>query len=191
MRIVQSFLALIFLSPLLLVYGQENKPSAAPSPKTVVTVDSMFSSYPELEAQAKEIGDAFVRKDYDRFVELTYPEVVRLAGGKEAFLKQVTEGMKGQEDQGLKVLSTTPNEVTQFLTVSGSLYAVITTIMRLDVRGASFEGYGCLIGISRDRGKHWTFVGTGSSMKDLLPQVADKLTLCPEKRPVKLTQRLR
>jgi hypothetical protein len=184
MKIFQSFLALIFLSPLLLVYGQENKP--APSPKTVVTVGSMFSSYPELEAQAKEIGEVFVRKDYDRFAELTYPEVVRLAGGKEAFLKQVTEEMKGQEDQGLRVLSSVPTEVTQFLNVSGSLYAVIPTVMRLNMRGQLFEGYGCLVAISGDRGKHWTFIGTGSSLKDLLPQVADKLILCPEKRPVKL-----
>ena len=187
MKIVQTFLVLIFLSPLLLVYGQENKPSATPSPKTVVIVGSMFSSYPELEAQAKEIGDTFVRKDYDRFAELTYPEVIRLAGGKEAFLKHVTEEMKGQEDQGLKVLSSIPTEVTQLITVSGSLYAVIPTIMKLDMRGSLFQGYGCLVGISGDRGKHWTFIGTGSNLKYILPQVADKLTLCPEKRPVRLT----
>jgi hypothetical protein len=117
MRIVQSTIALVLLSSFVLVRGQQ-LPQTPSSPRTVVTVDSMFSSYPKLEAQAKEIGDAFVRKDFQRFTALTYPKVIEMAGGKEKFIKAVAEETKQEEAQGLQILSSTPTDVTQFLKVS-------------------------------------------------------------------------
>lgn len=188
MRIMYSALALVFLSPFVLLCGQQPSQRTTPSSRTVVTVGSMFSSYPKLEAQAKEISDAFVRKDFQRFTELTYPKLVLKAGGKEKFLRALAEEIRQEEGQGLQVLSSTPTDVTQFLKVSGSLYAVMPTTLRMNMRGELFESYGCTIGISSDKGEHWTFIDPGSrGVKDLLPNVADKLSLCPAKRPVKLT----
>jgi hypothetical protein len=43
----------------------------------------MFSSYPNLEVQAKDIGDALVRKDFQRFTALTYPKLIEMAGERE------------------------------------------------------------------------------------------------------------
>ncbi len=186
LRTTYSMLALVSLGALLSVCAQQT--SQTSSPRTVVTVDSMFSSYPRLEAQAKEISDAFVRKDFQRFTGLTYPKLVRIAGGKEKFMKALAEEMKQEEAQGLHVLSSTPTDVIEFLKVSGSLYAVMPTTARMNMRGDLFESYGCMIGISSDKGEHWTFIDPGSrGLKDLLPSVADKLTLCPAKRPIKLT----
>jgi len=183
-----SILTLVFLGSLILVYGQQPNPPTTPSPRTVVTVDSMFSSYPKLEAQAKEISDAFVRKDFKRFTELTYPKLIRIAGGKEKFITALAEETKQEEAQGFKVLSSTPTDVTQFLKVSGALYAVMPTTLRANLRGDLFESYGCMIGTSSDKREHWTFVDSGSGgLKDMLPDVADKLSLCPARRPVKLT----
>lgn len=148
----------------------------------------MFSSYPKLEAQAKEISDAFVRKDFQRFTRLTHPKLVRIAGGKAKFIKALAEEMKQQEAQGLRILSSTPTDVIQFLVLSGSLYAVMPTTLRMNMRGDLFESYGCMIGISSDNGGHWTFIDPGPrGLKAILPSVADKLSLCPAKRPVKLT----
>jgi hypothetical protein len=180
-------IALVLLISFVSARGQQ-QPQTPSSPKTVVTVASMFTSYPELEAQAKEIGDALVRKNFQRFTALTYPKLIEMAGGKEKFMKAVAEETKNEEAQGLHMLSSIPTDVTQFLKVSGSLYAVMPTTLRMKMRGDLFESYGCLIGISSDQGKHWTFVDPGSGgLKDLLPTVADKLSLCPVKRPVKLT----
>jgi hypothetical protein len=121
-------------------------------------------------------------------MELTYPTLIQMAGGKENFVKALAQEAKQEEAQGLQVLSSTPTDVTQFLKVSGSLYAVMPTTQRMKMRGELFESYGCMVGISRDGGEHWTFVDPGSrGLKDLFPNVADKLNLCPAKRPVKLT----
>ena len=186
MKLIYSIVAAILWIPVGSVCGQQTQ-SQAPSMMTI-TVDSMFSSYPKLEAQAKEISDAFVRKDFKRFTELTYPKLIRIAGGKEKLIKTLAEETKQAEAQGLNVLSSTPTDVTQFLKVSGSLYAVMPTTLRMNMRGDLFESYGCMIGISSDKGEHWTFIDSGSGgLKDLLPNVADKLSLCPAKRPVKLT----
>ena len=183
-----SALTLVFLSLLISVCGQQPNPTALPSPRKLVTVGSMFSSYPKLEAQAKEIGDAYVRKDFQEFAGLTFPKLLQMAGGKEKFMKRVAEESKQQEAQGLQTLSSIPTDVTQFLKVSGSLYAVMPTTLRMNMRGDLFESYGCLIGISRDKGEHWTFLDLGSGgLRDLLPDVADRLSVCPRKRPVKLT----
>ena len=103
-------------------------------------------------------------------------------------MKAVAEETKQQEAQGLKILSSTPTDVTQFLKVSGSLYAVMPTTSRMNMRGDLFESYGCMIGISSDKGEHWTFIDAGTKgVKDFFPNVADKLSLCPSKRPVQLT----
>ena len=187
MRNICSVLALGFLGPFVLVCGQQQS-LQKPSPRIEITVASMFSSYPNLEVQAKDIGDALVRKDFQRFTALTYPKLIEMASGKEKFMKAVAEETNQEEAQGLQMLSSIPTDVTQFLKVSGSLYAVMPTTLRMKMRGDLFESYGCLIGISSDQGEHWTFVDPGSGgLKDLLPSVADKLSLCPAKRPVKLT----
>jgi hypothetical protein len=189
MRIVYSTLITICLGPFLLAIGEPQMPPK-PSPGTVVTVDSIFTSYPKLEAQAKEIGDAFVRKDLKRFSALTLPKLIEVAGGREKFINMLSEEMKQEEAQGLEVLSLMPIDVTQLMKASGTLYAVMPTALRLKMRGELFESYGCLVGISNDDGQHWTFLEPGvRGVKDLLPDVADKLMVCPAKRPVKLTSK--
>ncbi len=184
-KTIYPLLALALLSTSVLVSAEQEPRTQQPS--RTVRVDSMFSSYPKLEQQAKEIGEALVRKDFQRFAELTYPKLIQMAGGREKFKKAMADEMKQEETQGLEVLSSIPTDVTQFLRVSGSLYAVMPTTQRMKMRGKLFESYGCLVGISTDRGEHWTFVDPGSGgLKDLIPAVANKITPCPEKRPVQL-----
>ena len=188
MRITRSVLVPVFLSQFVLASGQQQNPQTKPSPSTVVVVASMFSSYPKLEQQAKESGEAYVRKDFERFADLTYPKLIQMAGGREKFKRAMQQEAKREEAQGLEALSSTPTDVIQFLKVSGSLYAVMAMTLRMNMRGDLFESDGCMIGVSSDKGKHWTFINLGSKgVKDLLPNVADKLNPCPEKRPRKLS----
>jgi hypothetical protein len=188
MKVMYSVVAVIFLSPVGLVCGQEQKPQAPPAPATQVSVASMFASYPNLEAQAKEFGDAYVRKDNQRLMELTYPKMFEVAGGEEHLMSEVVKGESQLRAEGLQVLSWTPTDVTQLLSDAGSLYAVLPMTMRMKVRDELFDSYHCLIGISNDQGQHWTFVPARCvKLRDMFPQVADKLVLCPEKDPGRVT----
>jgi hypothetical protein len=187
MRFARSIFAVICLGLLIVPTGQTQTPQTK-SPRTVVTVGSMFDSYPDLKKQAREIGDAWVQKNLERFAELTSPKLIKMLGGKAKFISAMKDEMKWEEAQGLETLSMMPTDVTEFLKVSGSLYAVMPTTHRMKMRGELFESYGCLLGVSSDGGVHWTFLDpAGKRLKDLLPEVADKLSLCPEKRPVKLS----
>jgi hypothetical protein len=186
MKVRYSVVALIFLSPVGLVCGQQREPQAPP-PATQVSAASIFANYPNLQAQAKEFGDAFVRKDFERLTELTYPKSIEIGGGKESLISEVTGTARQLQAEGIEMLSWTPTDVTQLLRDSGSLYAVVPMTARIKVHEDLFDWYLCQVGISSDQGQHWTFVPARSRLRDMFPQVVDKLNLCPERPAVKMT----
>jgi hypothetical protein len=184
MMVIHSVVALIFLSPVGLVCGQQPEPQ---TPAAQVSAAPMFASYPNLEAQAKAFGDAFVRKDNERLMELTYPKLIEIVGGKENLINEVTWTEKQLQVDGVQMLSWRPTDVTQVLKDSGALYAVVPMTARIKVREELFDWYLCLVGISSDQGQHWTFVPAKCGLRDIFPQVVDKLNLCPERQAVKVT----
>jgi hypothetical protein len=61
--------------------------------------------------------------------------------------------------------------------------------MRIRVAEGVLVGESYMIGVSNDRGEHWTFVDAGSGfapekLKILFPTVADRLKVPETKRPV-------
>jgi len=150
---------------------------------------AMATAYPNLTAQAKEYGDAFVRHDIETLVDLSNPKYVENIGGKH-YLIRIASGTRTQfEKDGIELLSWEPIGVTQLLEESGSLYAVVPMAMKTKERGHVVENYDCLIALSVDRGDHWTFVSsTCVKLKDAFPEIAEKIILCPEKQPVRLAQ---
>lgn len=183
MKILYSVMALVFLGSGF-VCGQ-NQSSLAPS----IQSSSIFANYPNLEAQAREYGDAFVRKDNQRLVELTCPKYIEIAGGKQNVISMATGTERQMEAEGVRVLSWVPTEASQLVGDSGSLYAVVPMTMRMKARAVVFDSHECLIGVSIDQGEHWTFVSSGCvSLKDAFPQVAERLVLCPEKPSVTLVR---
>jgi hypothetical protein len=134
---------------------------------------SIFATYPHLEAQAKEYVGSFVRKDFARFLELTWPAYVA-RHGRQMLLTEVAQTANDLETYGA-LLAWTPNPATQLIEESGSLYAVVPTVMKVRASDQVVEMPVCLIAISTDRGVHWTFVSsTCVKVKDAFPQVAQK-----------------
>jgi hypothetical protein len=148
-------------------------------------------NYPNLVAQAKEMNNAFARKDYGRFAELTYPKVVEMAGGRDQMLKGITQQLREMEAEGVVVLSSTTGSPTQFVHDSGSIYAVLPTTLKAKAKDGIFQSEGSMIGVSSDGGTNWTFIDSSGKdhgeLKTLLPNVVDRLNLPPEKPPVKLS----
>ena len=148
-------------------------------------------NYPALAAQAKEMNDAFARKDYGRFAELTYPKVVEMAGGRDQMLKGIAQQLNEMEAEGVVILSSTTGLPTQFVHDSGSIYAVLPTTLKAKAKDGIFQSEGSMIGISSDGGTNWTFIDSSGKdrreLKTLLPKVVDRLNLPPEKPPVKLS----
>lgn len=95
------------------------------------------------------------------------------------------------EAEGVVLLSSTAAAPTQILDDSGSIYAVLPIASKVKAKDGVFQTDGSMIGISSDSGANWTFLDTGGKepgqLRILLPNVADKLNLPPDKRPVKIS----
>ena len=149
--------------------------------------NSIFETYPKLKTQVTDYCEAFVRKDYERHVELTWPKY-GAGHGKEWLLTEIAKSWRELEGYGVAVVSWTPKEATQVIDESGVLYAVVPTAWK--EKGAEpADTTVCLIAISADRGENWTFISsTCIRPKREFPQVADRLNLCEEKESVGLLQ---
>lgn len=147
--------------------------------------------YPTLVTLAQEVNDAFRRRDFARMVDLTYPKVIEAAGGRDKMVAALTKGVKEMEAEGVVVLSSTAGSPTQIVQAGGSVYAVVPTTLKVKAQDGVFQTEGSMIGISKDSGATWTFIDAGgkdrSQLKSLLPEVAGKLNLPPEKQPVKIS----
>ena len=89
------------------------------------------------------------------------------------------------EEHGARVISWTPTEATQLLKESGTLYAVLPTSLKITLRERISDSCICLIGVSVDQGEHWTFVSSNCvKLCDALPEVAEKLVICPNNTDV-------
>jgi hypothetical protein len=142
-------------------------------------------------AQAQEVNDAFRRRDFARMVDLTYPKVIEAAGGRDRMISALTKGMKEMETEGVVVLSSTAGAPTQIIQVSGSVYAVLPTTLKVKAQDGIFQTESSMIGISSDGGANWTFIDAGgkdrSQLKGFLTDAVDKLNLPPETQPVKIS----
>jgi hypothetical protein len=199
------FVALMPLAPMSIACNSRpetsNEPSVAQSPvagqspatgqSPAVQSSGQPENYPNLVAQAQEVNDAFRRRDFARMIDLTYPKAVEAAGGRDKMVAALAKGMKEMEAEGVTVLSSTAGAPTQIVHISGSVYAVVPTTLKVKARDGIFQTESSMIGISADSGATWTFIDAGgkdqTQLKKMLPDVADKLNLPPEKQPVKIS----
>jgi len=167
------------------VIGQSPIASQAPE----VPVSS--GNYPRLLAQAQEVNDAFRRRDFGRMVDLTYPKIIEAAGGRDKMIAALAKGIKEMEAEGVVVLSSNAGTPTQVLQLSGWIYAVVPTTLKVRARDGIFQTDSHMIGLSSDNGANWTFIDAGgkdhTQLRGMLPVRADKLELPVEKDPVKIS----
>src|SRR6267142_2305803 len=103
-------LDLLILSGLLLIAPMFACGRAEPTRTSTATSQPAATTnenYPSLVTQAKEMNDAFARKDYERFADFTYPKVVELIGGRDQLLKGIPQQLKEMEAEGVAILSST------------------------------------------------------------------------------------
>jgi len=185
MKLVGSVLGLSLVA--ILASCKSAPPRESVKPLTSVTVGG---SYPTLAAQAKELEDALGRKDYGKVIDLTYPKVIEVAGGREKILEETTKEVQSMEADGVEIISSTCDAPRQFVSEGGNIYAVVPVTSKVKAQDGIFQTEGSLIAISSDGGKNWTFVdATGkdqTELKKVLPNL-DELSLPPEKPPVKLS----
>lgn len=163
--------------------------TATPSPSASPSASA--ETYPRLAIQAKELNDALLSKDLEKFLDLTHPKVIELGGGREKMRTTMKTQMEQTDADGVKVLSSSAGTPTQIIHDSGSIYAVLPLTLKVKAQAGTFQTESTLIGVSADNGTNWTFVDASGQdsgeLKKVLPSVADKIKVPPTKQPLKVS----
>lgn len=182
-RLGQAFFACLLLSAAQLAAAQA-PPARQDAPRPAAAGKA---EYPSLKTQAEALSEAFLAGDYEKVAALTHPRVVQIAGGAEALVNHVRQGMREAEADGMKVLSYTVGEPGPATRIGDRLYAIVPSLMKMQIPQGVAAQESFMIGVSGDGGESWTFVGgTGTGDKEMfrmvLPEAAGKLKL-PEVKP--------
>ena len=158
----------------------------APVPQSNSTTPK---SYPTAKLQANQLNDAVLAGDYEKAADLTYPRLIELIGGRAKYLTALNNAMDETQSGSFRIISTVSDNPTEVIEVGSNIYAILPTTMKIKVAEGILVGQSSMIGVSNDRGEHWTFLGAGrgfsqEQLKTLLPDVADRLKIPEQKRPV-------
>jgi uncharacterized protein (DUF2252 family) len=125
-------------------------------------------------------------------VDLIYPKVVEMAGGRERMITDMTNELKQMEAEGVVILSSESAPATQFVRDgSGAIYAVLPTVTKSRTQTGVFQSESNMIAVSNDGGANWKFIDASGQnngeLNKLIPGVADKLKLPPDTTPKKIS----
>ena len=139
----------------------------------------------QLQAQAEECGNAFVKGNYGRLVECTVPKLVELVGGREKMIDLMRREVEEGKAEGFYPLSSAQSAPTQVLRVGGQTYAVVPYKLRMRAPEEILVSDSFMVGVSDDGGQTWKFLSADSTdeakLKVLLPDAAGKLKVPPAK----------
>jgi len=140
-----------------------------------------------LKKLANECGKAIVTEDFNRVVDLTYPKVVELMGGRAKMIALLHDGMQQMKAQGQQILSSLADDPIQVTTINKQIFAVVPTTLKIKVPQGVLVSKSITIGVSSDNGKSWTFVSGDNldeeKMKIVFPSAAGKLKIPPHQEP--------
>lgn len=140
----------------------------------------------ELVRRARESGDALIRGDFNRLVDLTYPKLVELIGGRARMVSLLETRRKEMTAQGNEFGSVSVHQPKETVSIGTRTFAIVPFTLKLSVPEGTLINETFLIGISEDKGVTWTLIdGTNLDerrLRILFPDAAGKITL-PERQP--------
>lgn len=142
-----------------------------------------------IRSDAQKMGKALVEKDYDTYVNYTYPKLMKDMGGREKMKETISKQMEDLEKQGIKILSVTYDEPSVIIKEKKELQATLPQHMQFESSNGKVTAQTTIIAVSQDDGMHWYFVDPGErdleTVRITLPNLSKKLVL-PPAAPVKM-----
>jgi hypothetical protein len=133
---------------------------------------------------ADSVGAAMVAGKYGVVLDLTYPAILELMGGREKALGYVEKQMNAMKDQGISIVAFTAGDPSEIKAGGSELFAAIPTVVEMKAPQMKITGKSFLVAISQDQGKSWFFADganlTPEIMKAMFPKFPPDLKL-PEK----------
>jgi len=138
--------------------------------------------------RAGECAEAVVSGNYGRYVELTYPKVVELAGGKEMMIINLEKGRSDMIAEGYNLLSATVDTAKDVIIIDAQRFVVVPYVLKIKAPNGYLLLDTFMLGVASVNDENWTFVfGAGldeSQFKLFFPSAVGKIDLPPRKPPV-------
>jgi hypothetical protein len=133
---------------------------------------------------AQMCGEATVKNDVEKLIDLTHPKAVALMGGRDRAIKLTREAMKKMETEGVKMVSLGKVLAPEKIYPAGeSLYCAVPVSFHMTIDDSKVLLRSALIGVSGDSGKTWKFVDISRGEKlvrELLPDMPAELKFPPK-----------
>ena len=156
----------------------------------------LASADPQTErvrALAAENSAALSSGNYARLVELTYPKIVEMIGGRDKMIETLRRGSEDMKAHGSAILGAEVSEPKEVVTANDRQFAIVPMTVRVQVPDGTLHSKGFLIAVS-DHGKTWTFIDGAGFMREpgkekeklaqVLPDFPPQLSLPSREQPV-------
>ena len=140
-----------------------------------------------VKAKVEEINNALIKEDFAKIVDLTYPKVTELIGGREKMISVLKSGVQGMRANKFEFRSAKVKEPSDPVEAGSDLYIVVPFLLEMKAPGGKLLQDTFVIGVSSDRGKTWTFVNGDLEIKivkQVLPNLPEQLKLPKKQKPV-------
>jgi hypothetical protein len=142
----------------------------------------------EVKARAEETLNSFLTGDHQKQIDLTYPKLVELMGGREKMISTVVEQMAGMKAQGFEPISTSVDVPKEIVSGDSQLFAIVPYILKMKTPKGVLTQQSYMLAISDKDSVKWTFIDITSldetQLKTVVPGVVGKLTFPQKQQPV-------
>jgi hypothetical protein len=153
------------------------------------------------DAQAEQIHKlaienslALISGNYARLVDLTYPKLVEMIGGRDKMIEMLRSGNEDMKAHGSAILGAEVSEPKEIVVAGDKQFAIVPMVVRMHVPEGTLRSNGYLIALSEDHGNTWKFIdGAGlhkgavterETLAQIVPGFPAQLSLPAWKPPV-------
>jgi hypothetical protein len=141
-----------------------------------------------IKEQANIMGQLLIKKDFNAFINYTYPKVIEMVGGKKKLLKILEKDSKKMLAEGTTILNVTIGEPSKIISIGKELQCIVPQAVEIKVPNGRLISESSLIAISSDNGQHWYFIDASGSdiktMKRKFPNLSGALVIPLYEKPV-------
>lgn len=130
---------------------------------------------------AEKYNAAYLSSDFEKYIDLTIPSVIKVGGGKDIMVENAREQYLMAISGGLNFESITPKKPSQIMIAGDDLHAILPQQV-INVMGeAKFARTLYFLASSNDEGKTWTFLDLepydAKSIKTFVPSFTGELEI--------------
>ena len=110
-----------------------------------------------VKRKAEELAKATIAGNFAVVIDMTYPKIVEMMGGREKAISLVETGIKTMKENGASMAGFRIGDPSEFKTGGSDLFTVIPTEVDVKLPDSKLTGKSFLVGVSSDQGKTWFF----------------------------------